>query len=61
MKKGEWIAVVGSGGGLGHLAVHFAKTCFGLKVMGIDARDEGLALTREAGADLVVDARERME
>lgn len=61
LKEGQWIGIVGSGGGLGHLAVQFAKKCFGLKVVGIDAREEGLALTREAGADLVVDAREGKE
>lgn len=61
LKEGQWIAVVGSGGGLGHLAVQFAKKCFGLKVIGVDARDEGLALTKEVGVDLVVDAREGKE
>lgn len=53
---GEWIAIVGSGGGLGHLGIQFAKAR-GLNVVGIDARDEGLALSKEAGADVVVDAR----
>lgn len=57
LKPGQWIAIVGSGGGLGHLAIQMAKKAFGLKVVGVDARDEGLALTEEAGADLVLDAR----
>lgn len=61
LKPGEWIGIVGSGGGLGHLAVQFAKKCFGLKVVGIDAKDEGLALTKEVGADVVIDAREGKE
>jgi propanol-preferring alcohol dehydrogenase len=26
VKKGEWLAIVGSGGGLGHLGVQFAKS-----------------------------------
>lgn len=56
VKKGEHLAIVGSGGGLGHLGVQFAKA-LGMKVIGVDARDEGLALTREAGADIVIDAR----
>lgn len=42
LKSGEWLAIVGSGGGLGHLGIQFAKAT-GLKVIGIDARDEGLA------------------
>ncbi|KAK3326002.1 chaperonin 10-like protein [Apodospora peruviana] len=56
LKAGQWLAIVGSGGGLGHLGVQFAKAK-GLKVIGIDARDEGLSLTKESGADVVVDAR----
>jgi len=58
--KGEWIALVGSGGGLGHLGVQFAKA-LGLNVVGVDARDEALELTKEAGADVVVDARKGKE
>lgn len=56
LKSGEWIAFVGSGGGLGHLGVQMAKA-MGLQVIGVDARDEGLELTRLNGADVVVDAR----
>jgi len=56
LKEGEWIALVGSGGGLGHLGIQFAKA-LGLKVIGIDARDEGLELSKESGADVVIDAR----
>lgn len=34
-----------------------AKKAMGLKVLGIEARDDGLALSRESGADAVLDAR----
>lgn len=54
------MGIVGSGGGLGHLGVQFAKA-LGLKVVGIDARDEGLELSKEAGADVVIDARQGKE
>lgn len=60
LKKGQWLAIVGSGGGLGHLGVQFAKSQ-GLKVIGIDARDEGLELSKKHGADHVVDARKGKE
>ena len=40
----------------GHLAIQFARA-LGLKVLGVDARDEGLALSKKSGADLVLDAR----
>lgn len=54
--KGQWLGICGSGGGLGHLGVQFAKA-LGLNVIGIDARDEGLELTQKGGADVVIDAR----
>jgi D-arabinose 1-dehydrogenase-like Zn-dependent alcohol dehydrogenase len=57
VEPGGWLAIVGSGGGLGHLGVQFAKAK-GLRVIGIDARDEALTLSREYGADAVFDARE---
>ena len=56
LKRGQWIALVGSGGGLGHIGIQFAKQ-LGLKVIGVDAKDGALALSKEAGADVVVDAR----
>ncbi|VUC25639.1 unnamed protein product [Clonostachys rosea] len=56
LKAGDWVVLVGSGGGLGHLGVQFAKA-MGLRVVGVDARDEGLELSRQYGADLVLDSR----
>lgn len=43
--------------GLGHLGIQFAKS-LGIKVIGIDARDEGLELTKATGADVAIDARQ---
>ncbi|KAK7547639.1 chaperonin 10-like protein [Phyllosticta citricarpa] len=60
VKKGEWLGLVGAGGGLGHLGIQFAKA-LGVKVLGVDARDEGLALARKTGADVVLDARKGKE
>ncbi|KAF1929602.1 GroES-like protein [Didymella exigua CBS 183.55] len=57
VEKGGWLALTGSGGGLGHLGVQFAKA-LGLRVIGIDARAAGLELTRASGADVVIDARD---
>ena len=56
VEKGQWLGIVGSGGGLGHLGVQFARKK-GIKVVGIDARDEGIELSTKVGADLVLDAR----
>jgi alcohol dehydrogenase, propanol-preferring len=60
LKKGQWLALVGAGGGLGHLAVQFAKA-LGLQVIGLDVREEGLALATKGGADVVVDASQDAE
>jgi len=54
--KGQWLGTVGSGGGLGHLGVQFARKK-GIKVVGIDARDAGIELSTKVGTDLVLDAR----
>lgn len=60
LKVGQWIAIVGSGGGLGHLGIQFAKA-LGLHVVAIDAREEGLELSKKNGADVVIDARSGKE
>lgn len=60
VSSGGWLGIVGSGGGLGHLAVQFAKK-LGMNVIGIDAKDAGLELTRKAGADGTVDVREGVD
>ncbi|PBP25827.1 GroES-like protein [Diplocarpon rosae] len=57
LEKGQNVVLVGAGGGLGHLGVQFAKA-LGLNVIAIDARDEGLALAKDCGANMVLDARE---
>ncbi|KAL8642455.1 MAG: hypothetical protein Q9228_000843 [Teloschistes exilis] len=60
LKAGETVALVGAGGGLGHLGCQFARA-MGLQIVGIDARDEGLELARNSGAHVVVDARRGKE
>lgn len=56
LTAGQWIGIVGSGGGLGHLGIQFARAK-GLKIVGVDAREDGLALSRDMGANIVLDAR----
>ncbi|AMR33554.1 zinc-dependent alcohol dehydrogenase [Mucilaginibacter sp. PAMC 26640] len=55
-KPGEWIAISGIGG-LGHLAVQYAKA-MGLHVAAIDIADDKLELAKSLGADLTVNALE---
>ncbi|KAI1161267.1 GroES-like protein [Nemania serpens] len=56
LQPGQWVAIVGAGGGLGHIGIQFARS-MGLRVIAVDARDEGLALSKDCGADVVVDGR----
>ncbi|WP_047462073.1 alcohol dehydrogenase AdhP [Rhizobium rhizogenes] len=54
-RPGEWVAISGIGG-LGHVAIQYAKA-MGLKIVALDVAPEKLALARETGADVVIDAR----
>jgi propanol-preferring alcohol dehydrogenase len=54
-KPGQWIAISGVGG-LGHLAIQYAKA-MGLHVCGIDIDDRKLAHATRLGADLVFNAK----
>ena len=56
-KPGEWVAISGVGG-LGHLAVQYAKA-MGLHVAAIDVSDDKLQLAKSLGAELTVNAREQ--
>jgi len=55
-KAGEWIVISGAGG-LGHLAIQYAKA-MGLKVCAVDIDDQKLALATTLGAELVVNAKQ---
>ena len=54
-KPGEWIAVSGAGG-LGHLAIQYAKA-MGLSVAAIDIDDTKLEHAKRLGADLAINAK----
>jgi len=55
-KPGEWVAISGIGG-LGHLAVQYAKA-MGLHVAAIDIADDKLQLAKDLGADITVNAKQ---
>jgi len=57
VRPGDLVLVSGVGG-LGHLAVQYAKI-FGGTVAAVDITDEKLQLATELGADIVIDAREQ--
>ncbi len=52
VKPGQWVAISGIGG-LGHLAVQYAKA-MGMHVVAVDIAPEKLALATKLGADAVV-------
>jgi NADPH:quinone reductase-like Zn-dependent oxidoreductase len=56
VKAGDTLIVHGATGGVGTLAIQFAKLR-GAKVLATAASDEGLALARRLGADAVVNGR----
>jgi len=53
-KPGDWVAISGVGG-LGHLAVQYAKA-MGFHVAAVDIDDAKLELAKKLGAELVVNA-----
>jgi NADPH:quinone reductase-like Zn-dependent oxidoreductase len=56
VKRGEAVVVLGASGGVGHLAVQFAKLR-GARVLGIASGEDGVALVRRLGADEAVDGK----
>ncbi|TFL16384.1 alcohol dehydrogenase AdhP [Jannaschia formosa] len=54
VKPGQWVAISGIGG-LGHMAVQYAKA-MGMHVVAVDVADDKLRLARELGADETVNA-----
>jgi alcohol dehydrogenase, propanol-preferring len=53
-RPGQWVVISGIGG-LGHIAVQYAKA-MGLRVAAVDVADDKLALAKKHGAELLVNA-----
>jgi len=53
-KPGDWVTISGIGG-LGHMAVQYAKA-MGFHIVAVDIADEKLELASDLGADLVINA-----
>lgn len=54
VKAGEWVAISGAGGGLGTLAIQYAKA-MGARVVAIDGGEEKGKMIQELGVDHYVD------
>ena len=54
VRPGQWVAILGIGG-LGHMAVQYAKA-MGMHVVAIDIADSKLKLAKSLGADEIINA-----
>lgn len=53
---GKWLVIYGLGG-LGNLALQYAKNVFNAKVIAVDVSDPQLQFAKEMGADIVINSR----
>lgn len=57
VRPGQWVSISGIGG-LGHLAVQYARA-MGMRVVAIDVADDKLQLAERLGAELTVNAKKQ--
>ena len=57
VEPGQWVSIYGAGG-LGDLAIQYAKKVFNARVVAVDINQDKLELAKESGADLVVNGKE---
>jgi propanol-preferring alcohol dehydrogenase len=55
-KPGQWVAITGAGGGLGTLAIQYARA-MGFRVIGVDTGEEKRKVVHSLGAESFVDFR----
>lgn len=55
LSKGDWVVVLGSGGGLGHIGVQIAARMRGYRVIGVDTGASKRDVSIESGAEVFVD------
>lgn len=54
VKPGQWIVLPGAGGGLGHLAIQYARA-MGMRVIAIDGGEQKRELCEKLGAEVFID------
>ncbi|KAK3669385.1 hypothetical protein LTR78_010730 [Recurvomyces mirabilis] len=57
VRPGQWIIMIGAGGGLGHFGVQYAKA-MGMRIIGIDGGVEKGKLCKDLGCDAFIDFTE---
>lgn len=56
VKPGQWIVIYGCGG-LGNLAIQYAKHVFNAHVIAVDINDNKLNLAKKSGADIIINSK----
>lgn len=54
VRPGQWIVLIGAGGGLGHFGIQYAKA-MGMRVIAVDGGEEKDKLCKELGAEQYID------
>lgn len=57
VRPGNWIVIYGAGG-LGNLAIQYAKKVFNAHVVAVDINNDKLNLAKESGADIIINGKE---
>ena len=57
IRPGQWVVVFGAGG-LGNLAIQWAKNVFKAHVLAVDINDKKLAVAKKVGADLTFNGKQ---
>jgi len=54
VRPGQWIVLIGAGGGLGHFGTQYAKA-MGMRVIAVDGGEEKAKLCKDLGAEQYID------
>ncbi|KAF2428753.1 GroES-like protein [Tothia fuscella] len=57
-QSGQWVVLLGAGGGLGHIATQIAKNGMAMRVIGVDA-DSKKSLVKDSGAEHFIGLSEK--
>ncbi|MCX8995112.1 alcohol dehydrogenase AdhP [Citrobacter portucalensis] len=57
VRPGQWLAIWGAGG-LGNLAIQYARHVFNARIIAIDIQEDKLQFARECGAEITLNALE---
>ncbi|MGC8622255.1 MAG: NAD(P)-dependent alcohol dehydrogenase [Caldisphaera sp.] len=56
ISPGSYVAIIGAGGGIGHIALQMLKSMTPAKIIALDKNDKGIKLAEKLGADFSVES-----